>query len=78
MWIVLTVLGVIAVLVAVVGLTRSAAEPQTAAPETERNAAAPDPGDAAMFPRPGEASPHTATGEPVPGSRDDRHRHGRT
>ena len=34
-------------------------------------------GDADDFPAPGEPSPHRPDGRPVPGSRDDRHRHGR-
>lgn len=29
------------------------------------------------FPRPGEPSPHRADGSPVPGSREDRHDHGK-
>jgi hypothetical protein len=33
-------------------------------------------GDADDFPDPGEPSPHRPDGRPIPGSRDDRHRHG--
>jgi hypothetical protein len=34
-------------------------------------------GDADDFPAPGEPAPRRADGSPMPGSRDDRHRHGR-
>ncbi len=33
-------------------------------------------GTAHDFPSPGEPSPHRPGGHPIPGSRDDRHRHG--
>ena len=59
----------------VVGMYISAQSRQK--PKSESQPEVPGGARPEEFPEPGEPSPHRADGSPVPGSREDRHDHGK-
>lgn len=62
-------------IVVVIGMYVSAQSRQRSKADTQPEV--PGGAQADEFPEPGEPSPHRADGRPVPGSREDRHEHGK-
>jgi len=73
----LTLLAIASVIGVFVVLAMYASSQKRRLPKSETQATVPGAPRADEFPSPGEASPHRADGTAVPGSRDQRHEHGK-